>query len=299
MARRKTSYNPAKTRPAIPAPPTKSPPASRLASNAPTLPPRSTAGRSLATLNTSFSTTLGRTAACGDTRTTTIAPNVLCLLQSGKKNLTVRKQSPGNLSSSGRPRLPVLPRQAPRLRPNLHSSPKRKVDERKFPYEDDDEPPCAHALCPPALGHLQCRMHYFSEPDSDDESMAIRDIIYEDSGDENIVADPLTLALPLPVPLPAPAPASPDLAVEVVDFVSSLTLRPASQTTRYDHDWHTLCSAPFRVLDRGPRLTSILFADGRPRLDTGKISKNYSKPLKQIRRLLSTIAVQKSFENER
>ena len=32
---------------------------------------------------------------------------------------------------------------------------------------------------------------------------------------------------------------------------------------------------------------------------TGKISKNYSKPLKQIRRLLSTISVQKSIENER
>jgi hypothetical protein len=32
---------------------------------------------------------------------------------------------------------------------------------------------------------------------------------------------------------------------------------------------------------------------------TGKISKNYSKPLKQIRRLLSTIAVQKLIENVR
>jgi hypothetical protein len=30
--------------------------------------------------------------------------------------------------------------------------------------DDDDHPLCAYALCPPALGHLQCRMHYFSEP---------------------------------------------------------------------------------------------------------------------------------------
>jgi hypothetical protein len=115
-------------------------------------------------------------------------------------------------------------------------------------------------------------MHYFSEPDSDDESMATRDVICVDSGDENITYDPPTLTLPLPVPLLAPAPASPDLAVEVAEFVSSLALQPAPETTRYDHDWQTLRSAPFRILDRGPRLTSILFADGRSRiLDTAAV----------------------------
>jgi hypothetical protein len=88
---RKISSNPAKTRPAMPAPPTRSPPTSRLASNAPTLPVRSTAERFPEMLNASCSTTLSRTAARGATRTTTIAPNVLGLLQSGKKSLIARR----------------------------------------------------------------------------------------------------------------------------------------------------------------------------------------------------------------
>jgi hypothetical protein len=100
-----------------------------------------------------------------------------------------------------------------------------------------------------------------------------------DSGDGDVIADPPTHALPLPVPLLAPAPASPasapspDLAVEVAAFVSSLALRPTPQTTRYDQDWQNLSSAPFHILDRGPRLTSIFFADGRSRiLDTAAVN---------------------------
>jgi hypothetical protein len=72
-------------------------------------------------------------------------------------------------------------------------------------------------------------MHHLPEPDSDDESMATQDVIYVDSGDEDVIVDPPTLALPLPNPLPAPAPDPapfPDLSVEVASFVASLALRP-------------------------------------------------------------------------
>jgi hypothetical protein len=172
--------------------------------------------------------------------------------------------------AAGEPKTSTTPSPKPTLIPQKEI--RRAEISVEYLYDDDDEPPRAHALCSPARGHLQCRMHYFSEPDSDDESMATRDISCVDLGDEDIIADPPTLALPLPVPLLASAPASPDLAVEVADFVSSLALRPAPQTMRYDHDWQTLSSAPFRILDRGPRLTSILFADGRSRiLDTAAV----------------------------
>jgi hypothetical protein len=107
--------------------------------------------------------------------------------------------------------------------------------------------------------------------------MATRDVTYVDSGDEDVLADPRTLALPLPPPAPAPAspaPApSPEPSVEVASFVASLALRPTQQQLQRqsvsDHNWQILSSAPFRILDRGPRLTSILFVDGRSRiLDT-------------------------------
>jgi hypothetical protein len=76
---------------------------------------------------------------------------------------------------------------------------------------------------------------------------------------------------PSPVPLPEPDPSflAPeqyeDLAAEVASFVASLAL-PC------DHNWTTLNSAPFRIISRGPLLTSIVFDDGRSRvMDTAAV----------------------------
>jgi hypothetical protein len=108
-------------------------------------------------------------------------------------------------------------------------------------------------------------MHHLPDPESDDESMTTPDITFVNSGDEDVIVDPPTLALPLPNPLPAPAPDPapfPDLSVEVASFVASLALhptppqgdapRPTQQQSVSDHFWQILSSAPFRILDRGP-----------------------------------------------
>ncbi len=101
--------------------------------------------------------------------------------------------------------------------------------------------------------------------------MATRNLVYEDSEDEQIIVAPPTLAPPSPVPLPEPDPSFPapahyeDLAEEVASFVASLAL-PC------DHNWKTLNSAPFQIIARGPLLTSIAFADGRSRvMDTAAV----------------------------
>ncbi len=177
------------------------------------------------------------------------------------------------------------PRPVPLPLPNRHSflkgpavnSPTSKESRHteiasEYLSDDDGYPLRAHALRPPALGHLWCRTHYVPEPYSDDKSMATRSLTNEDSGDDAVTDYPPTLSLPLVEPAPAPAP-SPDLSVDVASFVASLAYRPTQQHSVSDHNWQILSSTPFDILDRGPRLTSILFANGRSRiLDTAAVN---------------------------
>jgi hypothetical protein len=267
----RTSSNPARTRPAIPALPTKSKPTFRPASNAPTVLLPSKAEKLRTTPNANYLTTSRQAAARGTIKMITIALSARFPLQNGRKNLIARKSSTGKwrVKAAGEHKTVTPPPPKPTLIPKKES--RRKEISLEHLSDDDDTPFRAHALCPPATGHLQYRMSYFSEPDSDDDSTTTRNIIYEDSGDEGVIVDPPALALPSPVPLPAPDPSFPapvhyeDLAEEVATFVASLALP-------WDHNWQTLNSAPFQVVARGPLLTSIVFADGRSRvMDTAAV----------------------------
>jgi hypothetical protein len=119
--------------------------------------------------------------------------------------------------------------------------------------DDDETVPRAHALCPPAPGQLQCRMHYLVEPDSDDESVSVN--------------TPTTdLPGPLPTPL-APAPAT-DPAADASHLMAALGIQPQTDPRGFDemHTYRTLFSAPFITLHRGTHLTTVLFDDGRSRV---------------------------------
>jgi hypothetical protein len=162
-----------------------------------------------------------------------IALSARCPLQNGRKSSIARKSNIGSqlkwqAKAAGEHKTGTPPPPKPTLIPKKES--RRTEISLEHLSDDDDTPLRAHALCPPATGHLQCRMYYLSEPESDEESMATRNIVYEDSGDEDVIVDPPSLALPIPVPLPEPAPAFPapapslDLSVEVASFVASLAL---------------------------------------------------------------------------
>jgi hypothetical protein len=115
-------------------------------------------------------------------------------------------------------------------------------------------------------------MHSFPDSESDEDAPTPRHIMYSASQDIDLEMSSSTdVPLPSPVPLPEPDPSFPapeqyeDLTAEVASFVASLAL-PC------DHNWKTLNSAPFRIISRGPLLTSIVFDDGGSRvMDTAAV----------------------------
>jgi hypothetical protein len=83
--------------------------------------------------------------------------------------------------AAGEPKTSTTPSPKPALVPQKQS---RRAEISVENLSDDDAAP------------LHCRMHHLPEPDSDDESMATQDVTYVDSGDEDVIVDPPTLALP-------------------------------------------------------------------------------------------------------